>query len=103
VVASCVAWYLSAMGDVYGRTVADQGYGAAVEAVQAANPRPRPDGGVVPDEGRVLLDEYTAHGTPARVREQLERWDGAADLTLIGLPPGIPWDTIEGTLRAAAP
>jgi alkanesulfonate monooxygenase SsuD/methylene tetrahydromethanopterin reductase-like flavin-dependent oxidoreductase (luciferase family) len=103
VVASCVAWYLSAMGEVYGRTVADQGHGAAVEAVQAANPRPRPGGGVVPDEGRVLLDEYTAHGTPAQVREQLERWDGAADLTLIGLPPGMPWDTIEATLRAAAP
>jgi alkanesulfonate monooxygenase SsuD/methylene tetrahydromethanopterin reductase-like flavin-dependent oxidoreductase (luciferase family) len=30
VVAGCVAWYLSAMGDVYGRIVADQGYGAAV-------------------------------------------------------------------------
>jgi alkanesulfonate monooxygenase SsuD/methylene tetrahydromethanopterin reductase-like flavin-dependent oxidoreductase (luciferase family) len=103
VVASCVAWYLSAMGEVYGRTVADQGHGAAVEAVQAANPRPRPGGGVVPDEGRVLLDEYTAHGTPAQVRDQLERWDGAADLTLIGLPPGMPWDTIEATLRAAAP
>jgi len=103
VVASCVAWYLTAMGDVYGRTVAGQGHGAAVRAVQAANPRPRPDGGVVPDQARVLLEAYTAHGTPAQVREQLEPWDGAADLTLMGLPPNLPWDPIETTLRAAAP
>jgi alkanesulfonate monooxygenase SsuD/methylene tetrahydromethanopterin reductase-like flavin-dependent oxidoreductase (luciferase family) len=103
VVASCVAWYLSAMGDVYGRTVADQGYAAAVEAVRAANPHPRPGDAVVPAEARVVLDEFTAHGTAAQVREQLERWDGAADLTLVLLPPGMPWDTVETTLRAAAP
>ena len=102
-VASCIAWYLSSMGDVYGRTVADQGYDTAVKAVLAANPRPRPGDGVVPEEARALLEEFTAHGTPAQVRGQLERWDDAADLTMIGLPPGLPWDTIEATLRAAAP
>jgi alkanesulfonate monooxygenase SsuD/methylene tetrahydromethanopterin reductase-like flavin-dependent oxidoreductase (luciferase family) len=103
VVAGCVAWYLSAMGDVYGRIVADQGYGAAVEAVKAANPRPRPQDGTVPAEARVVLDEFTAHGTPAQVREQLERWDSVADVTLVGLPPGMAWDAVEATLRAAAP
>jgi alkanesulfonate monooxygenase SsuD/methylene tetrahydromethanopterin reductase-like flavin-dependent oxidoreductase (luciferase family) len=103
VAASCVAWYLSAMGDVYGRTLADQGYGAAVEAVRAANPRPRPQDGTVPAEAQVLLDEFTASGTPAQVREQLERWDGVADVTMVGLPPGLPWDAVEATLRAAAP
>jgi alkanesulfonate monooxygenase SsuD/methylene tetrahydromethanopterin reductase-like flavin-dependent oxidoreductase (luciferase family) len=103
VVAGCVAWYLSAMGAVYGRTVAGQGYGAAVEAVKAANPRPRPQGGTVPAEARVVLDEFTAHGTPSQVREQLERWDSVADVTLVALPPGIAWDAIEATLRAAAP
>jgi hypothetical protein len=103
VVAGCVAWYLSAMGDVYGRTVAAQGYGAALEAVKAANPRPRPQAATVPAEARVLLDEFTAHGTPAQVREQLERWDGVADVTMVGLPSGMPWDAIEATLRAAAP
>jgi alkanesulfonate monooxygenase SsuD/methylene tetrahydromethanopterin reductase-like flavin-dependent oxidoreductase (luciferase family) len=103
VVASCVAWYLSAMGDVYGRTVADHGYGAAVEAVKAANPRPRPQEGTVPAEARVVLDEFTAHGTPGQVREQLERWDSVADVTLVALPPGMAWDAVEATLRAAAP
>jgi alkanesulfonate monooxygenase SsuD/methylene tetrahydromethanopterin reductase-like flavin-dependent oxidoreductase (luciferase family) len=103
VVAGCVAWYLSAMGDVYGRTVAGQGYGAAVEAIRAANPRPRPGEAVVPPEARVVLDEFTAHGTPGQVREQLERWDSVADVTLVGLPPGMPWEAVEATLRAAAP
>jgi len=37
------------------------------------------------------------------VREQLQRWAGAADITMVGLPPGLPWEQIEATLRAAAP
>jgi hypothetical protein len=103
VVAGCVAWYLTAMGDVHGRAVTGQGYGAAVEAIRAANPHPRPQGGTVPAEARVVLEEFTVHGTPAQVREQLERWDRVTDLTLIGLPPGMAWDAVEATLRAAAP
>jgi hypothetical protein len=103
VVAGCVAWYLVAMDDVYSRAVADQGYGAAVEAVKAANPRPRPQDGTAPAAARVLLEEFTAHGTPGQVREQLERWDGVADVTMVALPPGMAWDAVEATLRAAAP
>jgi hypothetical protein len=51
----------------------------------------------------VLLEAFTVHGTPAQVGEPLEGWDGVADLTLVGLPPGLPWDSIETTLHAAAP
>ena len=101
--ASCIAWYLSAMGDVYARFVTEQGYGGAVEAILEANPHPSPDGGVVPAEAQVVLDQFTAHGTPSQVRDQLAGWDGAVDLAMIGLPPGLPWATIEATLRAAAP
>jgi alkanesulfonate monooxygenase SsuD/methylene tetrahydromethanopterin reductase-like flavin-dependent oxidoreductase (luciferase family) len=101
--ASCIAWYLSAMGDVYARFVTGQGYGTAVQAILEANPHPRPEGGVVPAEAQVVLDQLTAHGTPSQVRDQLEGWDGAVDLAMIGLPPGLPWGAIEATLRAAAP
>lgn len=101
--ASCIAWYLSAMGDVYARFVTEQGYGGAVQAILEANPHPRPDGGVVPAEAQVVLDQFTAHGTPSQVRDQLAEWNGAVDLVMIGLPPGLPWATIEATLRAAAP
>jgi hypothetical protein len=101
--ASCIAWYLSAMGDVYARFVTEQGYGGAVQAILEANPHPRPGGGVVPVEAQVVLDQYTAHGTPSQVRDQLASWDDAVDLAMIGLPPGLPWTTIEATLRAAGP
>jgi alkanesulfonate monooxygenase SsuD/methylene tetrahydromethanopterin reductase-like flavin-dependent oxidoreductase (luciferase family) len=101
--ASCIAWYLSAMGDLYARFVAEQGYGGAVQAILEANPHPRPDEGVVPAEAQVVLDQLTASGTPGQVRDQLAGWDGAVDLAMIGLPPGLPWATIEATLQAAAP
>jgi pimeloyl-ACP methyl ester carboxylesterase len=71
VAASGVAWYLCAMGDVYARFVADQGYGDEVQAILAANPRPSPRHGVVPADAQVVLDQLTAHGTAAQVREQL--------------------------------
>jgi alkanesulfonate monooxygenase SsuD/methylene tetrahydromethanopterin reductase-like flavin-dependent oxidoreductase (luciferase family) len=103
IAASCIAWYLSAMGDVYARFVTEQGYGGAVQAILEANPHPRPDGGVVPAEAQVVLDQFTAHGTPGQVRDQLAQWNEAVDLVMIGLPPGLPWTTIEATLRAAAP
>jgi alkanesulfonate monooxygenase SsuD/methylene tetrahydromethanopterin reductase-like flavin-dependent oxidoreductase (luciferase family) len=101
--ASCIAWYLCAMGDVYTRSLAGQGYGDAVQAILEANPHPRPDAGVVPAGAQVVLDRFTAHGTPQQVRDQLVGWDAAVDLTMIGLPPGLPWDLIETTLVAAAP
>jgi 5,10-methylenetetrahydromethanopterin reductase len=37
------------------------------------------------------------------VRDRLAEWEDTVDLTMIGLPPGLPWPTIEATLRAAAP
>ena len=101
--ATCTAWYLSAMGDVYARSVADQGYAAEVSAVIAANPRPSPRRGTVPPEASVVLDQLAACGTPDQVRDQLEPWDRAADIVTIALPPGVPWATVEATLQAAAP
>jgi len=102
-VASSTAWYLCAMGDGYAEVVANQGYGDAVQAIRAANPRPSPAHGIVPDDAQVVLDQFTAYGTPDQVRDNLERWDGAVDILMIGLPPGLGWPTIEATLRAAAP
>jgi alkanesulfonate monooxygenase SsuD/methylene tetrahydromethanopterin reductase-like flavin-dependent oxidoreductase (luciferase family) len=103
IVATCTAWYLSAMGEVYARSVSGQGYAAQVRAIIAANPRPSPRLGTVPPEAQIVLDRLAAYGTRDQVREQLELWDRAADIVTILLPPGIPWPTIEATLRAAAP
>jgi alkanesulfonate monooxygenase SsuD/methylene tetrahydromethanopterin reductase-like flavin-dependent oxidoreductase (luciferase family) len=83
--------------------VSDQGCGAEVRAVRAANPRPKPQRGVVPAEAEILLDEFAVYGTPDQVRDRLRSWDQAADIVMVGLPAGVPWSTIEATLRAAAP
>jgi alkanesulfonate monooxygenase SsuD/methylene tetrahydromethanopterin reductase-like flavin-dependent oxidoreductase (luciferase family) len=103
VAASCIAWYLCAMGEVYARFVAEQGHGAEVQAIHAANPRPSPQHGVVPPSAQAVLDQLTAYGTPDQVRDRLEPWHAELDIVTIGLPPGLPWPTIEATLRAAAP
>jgi len=102
-VASTTAWYLCAMGDGYARMVAEQGYGDAVQAIRAANPRPTPAHGIVPGDAQVVLDQFTAYGTPDQVRDSLRCWDDTVDIATIGLPPGLSWPTIETTLRAAAP
>jgi alkanesulfonate monooxygenase SsuD/methylene tetrahydromethanopterin reductase-like flavin-dependent oxidoreductase (luciferase family) len=93
--AASTAAYLAMMGDIYPRVVADQGLAAEVDLVRSTN--------TIPDEAQILLDEFTAYGTAATVQEQLERWDAAVDVTMVGLPPGLPWPRIEATIRAAAP
>ena len=103
IAASCTAWYLTAMGDVYARSVSGQGYAAEVKEIIAANPRPHPRRGIVPDDARAVLGQVAASGTRDQVREQLETWDDAADVVSIVLPPGLPWPVIEATLLAAAP
>jgi alkanesulfonate monooxygenase SsuD/methylene tetrahydromethanopterin reductase-like flavin-dependent oxidoreductase (luciferase family) len=103
IAATCTAWYLSAMGGVYARSVSGQGYAEQVGAIVAANPRPSPRHGVVPPDARPVLDQLAAYGTCDQVRELIKPWDQAADIATILLPPGIPWPTIEATLMAAAP
>jgi alkanesulfonate monooxygenase SsuD/methylene tetrahydromethanopterin reductase-like flavin-dependent oxidoreductase (luciferase family) len=93
--AACTAAYLGQMGDIYPRVVADQGLAAEVDLVRSTH--------TIPVEAQVLLDEFTAYGTATTVREQLELWDAAVDITMVGLPPGLPWPQIEATVRAAAP
>jgi 5,10-methylenetetrahydromethanopterin reductase len=101
--AASLGWYLAAMGDRYPRLVAEQGLGAEVDLVRAANPTPGRGAAVVPAEAQALLDEFTVYGDAASVRDRLRHWDGAVDLNMIGIPPGLPWPRLEATLRAAAP
>jgi len=103
IAAANTAWYLCAMGDIYSRLVAEQGYAAEVQAIQTANPRPRPQAGVVPPEAEAVLDQFAIYGTPTQVRDRLTAWDPAVDLVLVVCPAGLPWDSLEATLRAAAP
>ncbi len=102
-VATALAWYLCAMGPAYPAAATRQGHGEAVRAVQAANPRPTPYSCVIPPEAAGLLEDFTTSGTPADVRGALTEWDQAADVVMLGLPPGLSWHQIETTLHAAAP
>jgi alkanesulfonate monooxygenase SsuD/methylene tetrahydromethanopterin reductase-like flavin-dependent oxidoreductase (luciferase family) len=102
-VAACTAQYMARMGDVYPALVTAQGLGPEVDLTRAANPLQHRGAGVVPDAAESLLDEFTAYGHPDTVRQQLDRWSDTADITMIGLPPGLPWAQIEATLLAAAP
>ncbi|GIE61139.1 LLM class F420-dependent oxidoreductase [Actinoplanes octamycinicus] len=91
-VAACTATYLSAMGDIYPRLVASQGLAGEVDTVRATRQVPA-----------ALLDEFTAYGPEKEVRERLADWDALADVTVVVVPPGLPWPRIEATIRAAAP
>lgn len=103
IAAACAAWYLTAMGGVYAQSLSQQGYAAQVSAIIAANPRPNPRRAIVPPEAQPVLDQLAIYGNPSEARDQLKLWDPAADIVSILLPPGLPWPTIEATLRAAAP
>jgi alkanesulfonate monooxygenase SsuD/methylene tetrahydromethanopterin reductase-like flavin-dependent oxidoreductase (luciferase family)/signal transduction histidine kinase len=103
IAASCTAWYLSAMGEVYARSLSGQGYADQVQAIISANPRPSPRRATIPPGAQIVLDQLAACGTRGQVRQQLQLWDQAADIVVILLPPGMPWPTIEATLLAAAP
>lgn len=103
IAANCIAWYVCAMGDLYADSLSRQGYAPEVGAIRAANPRPSPRSGQVPASAEAVLGQLAATGTPEEVRAELDRWDDAADIVMVGLPPGVPWEVIETTLRAAAP
>src|SRR5215471_15555019 len=63
IAAGCTAWYLSAMGGVYARSVSGQGYAAQVQAIIDANPRPSPRRGSVPPGAQEVLGQLAASGT----------------------------------------
>lgn len=102
-VAANVAWYVAAMGGVYANSLRAEGYGAEVDAVMAANPKPSPKTAIVPPEAEALLDQLTAFGPPDQVQTALAKWDARVDVTMVGVTPGAPWSQIEAILHAGAP
>ncbi|MEV6968635.1 LLM class flavin-dependent oxidoreductase [Hamadaea sp. NPDC051192] len=103
IAAACAAWYLTAMGDVYARSVAEQGYAEQVKEIIAANPRPNPLRAMVPPSAQPVLDQLAVYGSSEQVRGDIKSWEDAVDIVSILLPPGLPWPIMEATIRAAAP
>jgi alkanesulfonate monooxygenase SsuD/methylene tetrahydromethanopterin reductase-like flavin-dependent oxidoreductase (luciferase family) len=97
-----VAFYLTSMGPLYARTLRNHGFGAAVDAVLAANPTRGTS--EVPAPARVLLDELTIWGNPDTARVALSRWYAAgADMPVLVLPPNRDRDELDGVLDALRP
>jgi len=97
-----VAFYLTTMGTLYRQTLVRHGFGAAVEAVMAAN-SPKFTG-AVPAKADELLEQLVVYGTPAEARERMARWLSAgADLGVVFLRAGLRPEEIEYTLGAFQP
>jgi alkanesulfonate monooxygenase SsuD/methylene tetrahydromethanopterin reductase-like flavin-dependent oxidoreductase (luciferase family) len=97
-----VAFYLTSMGPLYGRTLHNLGFGAAVDAVVAANPSRGTS--EVPESAQVLIDELTVSGDAGTARAALDRWYAAgAEMPAIVLPPNRSHDELEHTLDALRP
>jgi alkanesulfonate monooxygenase SsuD/methylene tetrahydromethanopterin reductase-like flavin-dependent oxidoreductase (luciferase family) len=97
-----IAWYLVAMGPVYGDFVAAHGYRAEVEALRSANPKPVPGQLRWPDTADALLAQLAAYGDLAEVGAQLAEWDPLADVVVVLIAPG-PRDAALAAVTAAAP
>ena len=87
-----VAFYLTSMGPLYATTLREQGFGAAVDAVVAANGRGVPP--TVPAAAQVLVDELLL--TERRGPGPLAR-RGRRPARVV-LPPGRPLEELEHTL-----
>lgn len=103
IAASNVAWYIVAMGDNYARLLTEQGFGEEVEAIIAANPKPRPGSCVIPPEAIHILDQLGLVTTPEDTQEALAPWDALGGVTGVGLSPGLAPEAIFDIIRAAAP
>ncbi|HUS42390.1 MAG TPA: LLM class flavin-dependent oxidoreductase [Ilumatobacteraceae bacterium] len=101
--ASNIAWYVVAMGDNYSRLLREQGFTAEVDAVLAANPKPKPGACVTPPEAEILLDQLAVVGPLEQANEGLGAWEEICDVVSVGLPPGIDPDAAFETIRACAP
>jgi alkanesulfonate monooxygenase SsuD/methylene tetrahydromethanopterin reductase-like flavin-dependent oxidoreductase (luciferase family) len=94
-----VVTYLTAMGPIYPSTLRRLDFGAAVDAVQSANPTPHnPE---IPAAARVLFDELLVWGDAETGRAGVDRWsDAGAELPVLVLPPGRPVEELEYALEA---
>ncbi len=97
-----VAFYLTSMGPLYAATLRERGFGDAVDAVVAANPRGAPP--TVPAAAQVLVDELTISGDAEAAKATLDRWYAAgADMPTLVLPPNRRVEELEHILRTLRP
>jgi alkanesulfonate monooxygenase SsuD/methylene tetrahydromethanopterin reductase-like flavin-dependent oxidoreductase (luciferase family) len=97
-----VATYLLGMGPTYARSLRRHGFGAAVDAVLAANPTRRTT--EVPANAQVLLDQLTVWGDADAGRSSVNTWfEAGAEMPVLVLPPGRPVAELEYALEVLRP
>jgi alkanesulfonate monooxygenase SsuD/methylene tetrahydromethanopterin reductase-like flavin-dependent oxidoreductase (luciferase family) len=97
-----VTFYLTSMGPLYRRALCRFGYGAAVDAVLAANPTHRT--AEVPAAAQALLDDLTIWGDAGAARAALDRWYLAgAEMPVLALPPNRPMAELDHILESLRP
>ena len=103
VAGSNLAFYITAMGDNYARLITEQGYGDEVQAVLAANPRPKPGQCLVPRDLTRLWDDFLQVVPPEQANDALAPWDDLGGVTGVGPPPMTSKENMFEVVRAAAP
>ncbi|MGI9624440.1 MAG: LLM class flavin-dependent oxidoreductase, partial [Acidimicrobiales bacterium] len=58
---------------------------------------------VIPPEAEALLEQFAVYGDDSGVADQLQTWDRAADIAVIGLSPGLDPEDLARVVSAAAP
>ncbi|MEM9516926.1 MAG: LLM class flavin-dependent oxidoreductase [Actinomycetota bacterium] len=97
-----VGWYLTGMGALYADAVAAAGFGAAIAALRAHNPHPKPGRINWAGAADPLLEQFAVIGRPDQVAADLIDWDLRVDMLVVTVGPG-DIDTVLAALEAAAP
>lgn len=101
---SQLAFMISVYGPFYRGAIADAGWADLTETVRERWQESGREAAAeaITDE---LLEEVVAAGTPAEVREQVERFEAidAVDAIQVGFPAGLSEDERDRTLEALAP
>lgn len=97
-----VGWYMTGMGSLYGDLCRREGFEAEVDALRAANPRPKPGAIEWPTCADVLLDQLAVFGDRDAVAASLRAWDQVSDVVAVTIGPGSAKELAQ-IIDAAAP
>lgn len=99
-----IAFYIGGMGDYYKQLLSGFGYAEAcdkIEGLYKDKTTRAQAADAVPDE---MVEAMMITGDPAECKDKLARLkDHGIDLPILNLPPNVPWEMLEGFLKAMAP
>jgi alkanesulfonate monooxygenase SsuD/methylene tetrahydromethanopterin reductase-like flavin-dependent oxidoreductase (luciferase family) len=99
-----VSFYIGGMGDYYLELLTRFGFGEECKRI-AELYKDKATRSQAPDAvSERMLEALTIRGTPDECRAELQRRKAfGTDLPILTLPTGMPWEIVEGFIRAMAP